>query len=448
MSKVVTLYEYTPIKLSDPGLASLSASFLDSFHSYIERTYSNQPLAVERTQLKPRSLVGTLCYRDRQFEILPKLIGEDSESSKGLIYKNLLTMLSLTKNVKVSETEIQKLGKTLGGLLEIYIKLFAENLERLIFLKPHRAYASRDENLNCVRGRVLFQENTKLNFVHRERFYCSYDEYTEDNELNRLFKFVGDGLLGVTSAESTYAKLKIIESHLSEVGIEAFTPARANRITLNRQNAHYEICLSLAQMFVGGLSPEPRAGGSRNIGILFDMNKLFEEFIFALLFRQRTVGGFDVRSQKKSSLAIAHRDFSDEEFTTANSFGTRSDILITLPDGSLIVVDTKYKLLDLDNRKSFDVSHGDVYQVLAYASILSRGGLKVLPVLLYPQPDAKANSSVTRMFKTSGDSPQQFLVMTVSLFEDLTVAGARKSIVERIISTCAASLAELVNSRQ
>lgn len=54
-------------------------------------------------------------------------------------------------------------------------------------------YVSREENLNSkVRGRILQKQNTQKNIVpgHLERFYCSFQEYTEDIPVNRFHKAI------------------------------------------------------------------------------------------------------------------------------------------------------------------------------------------------------------------------------------------------------------------
>ena len=176
MSRPIILFEYTAVRLNDARLASLDHKFIDKFDAYLERTYKNRPLAIDRAEIKPKSMVGTILFKNTQFEILPKLLGGDEIESKGRVYRNLLVMLALTKNISITATEIQKLSEVRSGLLEIYMRIFADTVEREILLRPHRNYVVNEENLHCVRGRIHFVEQLKRNLIHRERSFCEFDE--------------------------------------------------------------------------------------------------------------------------------------------------------------------------------------------------------------------------------------------------------------------------------
>lgn len=443
MRRVITLSEHESLEIASEPLSSLGRDFFDSFDRYLEKTKGAKPLTVHRHHVRAGSLVGTVFYGGQQFEILPKLLGRSYENHKNSIYKNLLAILSFTKEIRIGITEVQKLGHSNGSLLEIYIGLFANSLLEEVTLRPNRGYVPVEENLNVLRGSIVFPRHISLNSFHQERLYCRFDEYSENNELNKLFKYVTCALHGITRVAETQSKLKRIELLLAEVADEVIGLDRARRIKLTRLNKGYELSLGLAQMFIAGLRPEPRAGQVNNLGIVFDMNRVFEEFIASLLKKYQSLLSFEVRSQKKMALTTRYRDIGDDEFTEGNSFGARSDIVITLADGSIVVIDTKYKKLDPLELASFKVPNADIFQIMTYASTLAKPNVKVLPVLLYPQPGSEVGDEIVRVFETSGTEKKCFLVMTVSLFEDLTSSSVREKLVERIISVCAESFQDI-----
>ena len=102
---------------------------------------------------------------------------------------------------------------------------------------------------------------------------------SENNELNKLLKYVARSLFKRTTVGATLAKLKTIEMYLSDVTYEEFSGSRASAIKLNRLNNNYSAALKIAQLFVRGFGIQSRVGHDENFGILFDMNRLFEEFI-------------------------------------------------------------------------------------------------------------------------------------------------------------------------
>lgn len=436
MKRKVSIFEHATAKLSEGALAGFDAAYFDALNSYIDRNYPQKPLSVERSVVRAGSLVGTVFFRGLQFEILPKLLGKSDGTDHSSLYKNFLAILAITKNVEVSLTELQKLGAAADSLLEVYIELFATLLERELTLRPNRSYVQVAENLGCLRGRINFSTDLRLNILHRERVFCEFDEFSEDNDLNKLFKFVAKKLTNVTRAESSFTRLRAIVSALSEVGDKQFGPTTANKIELTRLNAGYAIPLRLAKLFVAGFSPEPRSGKEENLGIVFDMNKVFEEFIFEVLKRNKDELGIEVASQKKSALSMAYQNLGDPEFKNLRAFGTRSDIVVELGGGARAVIDTKYKILNPDNQRTFDISNSDVYQVLAYASILEERGERVLPVLVYPQPFNGTKGIIRRIFHTAEANSRAFLVLTVPMFENLADAEVRYAIGRQIIELC------------
>lgn len=443
MRKPISLVEYVPLSLSDAKIANLGKEYIDAFDAYLEANYKPRPLVIDRKFLRPKSFVGSIVFRDQQFEILPKLLGDKKESSGSHVYKNLITMLSVSKIVSIKETEIQNLSNSRNSFLEIYIKLFAQITEKEIALRPHRNYISTEENLNYFKGQLNLSENIKHNFVLKQRSYCRFDEYSENNELNKCLKFVAIQLLSITKDQETYSKLKTIQSYLLEIENENFDYNRANNIQINRQNSTYKLSIDLAKLFLAGLTPVPKSGASNNLGIYFDMNQLFEAFIGKILSSHSATFKFQVYIQKHQPLSTGYRNLNESHFISANAFGTRTDLILDLGDRNLAIIDTKYKILDLNETKSLGVSQADVYQILAYAKMLSRPGKKALPVLLYPQPSSESKFQVTRLFQTSGEEKVKFLVMTVSLFDDLANPIVREQIVRRIYDACHESQKEI-----
>ena len=61
-------------------------------------------------------------------------------------------------------------------MLEAFVHLFLTSVILLTRRGLARAYRTREANLPCLRGRILFPPHVRENLVDRSRFYVGYDE--------------------------------------------------------------------------------------------------------------------------------------------------------------------------------------------------------------------------------------------------------------------------------
>lgn len=104
-----------------------------------------------------------------------------------------------------------------------------------------------------------------------------------------------------------------------------------------------------------------------NLAILFDMNKLFEEFVAVAL--SKTFTG-QVKIQNTRQIIKDIGGLPDTSYTI------RPDILFRADT----IIDTKYKRLSLPQDKP---SEADIYQMLAYNRFYNRKNI----ILCYPRAD-------------------------------------------------------------
>ena len=76
-------------------------------------------------------------------------------------------------------------------LTPFLISQFVGHMRLIIRSGLKNDYIEREENLTAkVRGRILQSKNIPLNIIpgHKERVYCTYSEYSEDTQINRVLK--------------------------------------------------------------------------------------------------------------------------------------------------------------------------------------------------------------------------------------------------------------------
>lgn len=366
MAEPIIVKEYSKVEIND--------SYLDKLQAYLKCQNLDSALNITRHGIKTKSWVGVIKYKNLHLEILPKLISAGasndkkiSEEERSIILKNLIFMLSYTKNLDIKTNDNAKLSTEKNPFIEILIREFATSLfEALKRLTPKR-YVREEENLNYLKGKIKFSENIRYNCTNQAKFYCEYDEFSENNLLNQLFLFVSTCLYNISNNSYNKKTLKFIINYYSDISFVRFDKFKVRKIKLTRNQELFKKSFNLAKMFVEQTSVDLSKNKFENITLVWDMNKLFEEFIFELI--KRKIPECSPIAQKTKRLLRSTQETKRD---------TKVDILIQHPQ---IIIDTKYKkFTNFD-----DISSADIYQVTTYCLLHNYKRA----ILLYPQYDKK-----------------------------------------------------------
>lgn len=376
MNKPKLINEYSEVKIDD--------CYLDKLQAYLKCQNLDSALKVTRHGIKANSWVGVIKYKNLHLEILPKLISADvnndnkiSEDKRSIILKNLIFMLSYTKKLDIKTNDNAKLSTEKNPFIEILIREFATSLfESLKRLTPKR-YVREEENLNYLKGKIKFSENIRYNCTNQAKFYCEYDEFSENNLLNQLFLFVSTCLYNISNNSYNKKTLKFIINYYSDISFVRFDKFKVSKIKLTRNQELFKKTFKLAKMFVEQTSVDLSKNKFENITLVWDMNKLFEEFVYEILKRQTSLS---VSAQKGKRL------LKNVDSKIRNTY---VDILITKPQK--IVVDTKYK--ELQSIQDFD--NKDAFQVITYCLLHNTNKA----VLIYP----KFNNNINKNYELNID---------------------------------------------
>ncbi|MFH8656288.1 McrC family protein [Streptomyces afghaniensis] len=234
---------------------------------------------------------------------------------------------------------------------------FERQVERAIRAGLIQGYRTTEDTALVVRGRIREAEQVRRRFGAALPVEITYDEFTTDIPENRLLRAATERLLRLPGVPRPIrARLLHQRTRLADV-----TPlVRGQRLPAwrpSRLNVRYQHALHLAKAILDGGSAEHRPGGLRIDGFLFDMNKVFEDFVcVALREALRPHGGRGVLQAKGVYLD------EDERVRMRPDFVWYGD---GNPSRPLAVVDAKYKAERRDGYPD-----ADLYQMLAYSTAL------------------------------------------------------------------------------
>jgi 5-methylcytosine-specific restriction enzyme subunit McrC len=382
-----TLYEYLPLKENNKEISLeniMEKPDADNFEHFLKRKKLSKVFNITRNSICGQNYVGVIKYKKYQFEILPKLLTNKENDREGIL-KNLFYMLSFTKQLDIKDNDVAKLSKKNNPFLEVLIGIFANSLFDCLLRFIPKNYVLQEENLSYLKGKIKFNENIRYNTTNKARFYCEYDEFCEDNPLNQLFYYVCLMLSKISTFEKNRRTLKQILNIYSEVSFIPITKEKIQSLKLSRSQMSFDKPFKLAKMFIENSSVEMSSRKLNTIALVWDMNKLFEEFIYQFLRKNQSEfdGIKEITYQNNQYLIKSSKNLLNGECYNRSFKSTYTDILIKLKD-RLIILDTKYKLND-GNRNEF--KNADIYQLLAYKVIHERDNKnsKIHSVLAYPQ---------------------------------------------------------------
>lgn len=329
--------------------------------------------------LKASSHVGMVRLGQDTFQILPKIdYGVDKAASAT---RNLLYLLEMAGNIPVRQDGLASFLQRGMDWFEILTYFFASELLRQWQHGAYHHYQVVEETAVALKGKWRVAQ--QLRFPARQhRFDVAYDEFTADNQLNHVLRYVTELLWQQTADSKNRRLLGTLRHWLADVTLLPYVgPQMAGPELITRLNRRYEPLLNLARLFLQTSTLELSAGRLDSFTFVFDMNQLFEAFIINLIQRQRQM--ILPPSLQECTLhpqTRRHTRFLARTAAGQGVFRLKPDLVLRQGETYPLLLDTKYKRLKGNDRR-LGVSQGDFYQMFAY----SRRYRCPHVLLLYPQ---------------------------------------------------------------
>jgi 5-methylcytosine-specific restriction enzyme subunit McrC len=378
-----------------------------------------------RKHLRATQYVGVARIGEITLQILPKIdFAGDPEAEQGSIpyqaaassaTKNLLHLLSYTQDLKIREQEVSPLLDQSSDWFELLTRLLATNLHHMMKRGVDRTYVQTEESIPLIRGRWLLSRQLTRRPHLRHMFDVVYDEFLADSPLNQVFRFVVERLLLSTQNGANRRLMLDVREWLAEVQLLGEIPqAHLEGVHFTRLNDRFRPAFNLARLFLENQIPQLAVGRRETFAFVFDMERLFEEFVFRFIAQHRRVilpeawQNTRIRAQSRGRQIYLAKRLPGHKPV----FRLFPDIAFVRPSGkTFLILDTKYKWLD-PKRHRLGVSEGDIYQMLAYATRLNCPQT----LLLYPQ--WAGASKTNAQFMTQG-YPARLSVATLNLRQPL-----------------------------
>jgi len=298
--------------------------------------------------IKFKEYVGVIQVGNLIIEVLPKA---DNYSQKDEWRNILIGMLRAVGVFSVFAPTHSSLKLKNNSILELYFELFISEVEYLLNKGLSKKYRKTENNQLTLKGSIKFSTHLKKNFVHQERFYTRHTTYDVEHLLHQiLYKTIL--LLKIINRNMVLnSRINALLLNFPEMKDLKVTEATFNKIVFNRKTEGYKKAIEISRLILLNYHPDLSKGQNNVLALMFNMNLLWEQFIYVSL-----------KKYKHSDTVIkaqSIKKFWKPEYGTNVSI--KPDIVFRLGEGDAFVLDTKWKNLGVSNP-----SHDDLRQLYVY----------------------------------------------------------------------------------
>ncbi len=292
--------------------------------------------------------VGVIQIGDTIIEVLPKADKNDENESKWR--KILIGMLRAVGSFDIKDTSSSNLKIKPNTILDLYFELFISQVEYLLHTGLVKQYRKKEGNVTALKGNLLFNKHIQKNLTHHERLYVRHTTYDVEHTLHFILYKTINLLKQINKNTSLHSRIGALLLQFPEMPNIKVTESTFDKLNFNRKNQHYKKSIEIAKLILLQYHPDITKGNNHVLALMFDMNLLWERFIYVTL------------RKKKDADTIITAQTSKYFWKPENgrSSSMKPDIWIQKGNDN-IILDTKWK-----NLNGFNPSPDDLRQMYVY----------------------------------------------------------------------------------
>ena len=343
--------------------------FKESYYNQLIKFYNAQKekdslYTLIANGIKFKEYVGVIQIGNLQIEVLPKADKDSTDENKWR--KLLINMLREIELQLIKAPSSSWLKLIPNSILELYIEIFISELEYLIRTGLIKQYHPVTSNQAVLKGSLYFPKHITHNLVHKELFYTRNITYNYDHIWHSIFRETIQLIKTLTDNAHLHNRIKALELYFPEVQKRTITAQTFANLKYNRKTEGYRAATEIAKLLLLNFHPDLSSGTNHILALMFDMNKLWEKFIYITLRKQfiRNQSKYNVYAQRKKL-------FWSSEY---NKREIKPDIIIQEQTNEAnkqtdcYILDTKWKVPENINAIPSD---SDLMQIFAYANIFN-----------------------------------------------------------------------------
>lgn len=358
--------------------------------------------------VKFNEYVGVIQVGGTLIEVLPKA---DKHNGDENTWRDILIgMVRAVSGFEVKSTGSSSLKIKPNTILDLYFEMFLNEVEYLLHTGLTKKYRKQEANLYALKGALQFSKQIRKNLTHQERFFVKHTIYDAEHLLHFIIYKTIKTLKVINTNPDLHSRIGALTLNFPEMPDVKITENTFEKLVFNRKTLAYENCIKIAKMILLNYHPDISKGRHDVLALMFDMNKLWEQFVYASLRKNM---------DKDSSVRRHQREYFWKPETGGRSY-LEPDIVFKRSD-IIIVLDTKWKTPGSNNPTSEDLRQMYVYYDYFKANRVA---------LLYPGEDS-FKKGVFIDPQTKKDSEKECSIIIIP--PDENIIKWQKSIQETVL---------------
>lgn len=345
MNQILQIFEHETIQVGQNGLNNTHFKSLVQFNEQ----HSNKYFTVGYNKITFSQYVGVLQVGRLLIEILPKA---DRQNNKEQWRSVLLYILRKCGYLKLEHISYAHLKLNTLSLIELFFYTFIAEVEYLARTGLVKKYKRVSGTTTALKGRIVFPKQIPQQLIHKELFYTNYSFYSGDNIYNRILKRALKIIENTARSPKLISETKKLQLYFENVRSVDIKRSTFKKLGYDRKTETYRKAMGLAELIILNYSPGIRSGAHSVLSFLFDMNRLFEKYIY-----------YEIKKAEPLFENVNIDGQVSKRFW--NNKNIKPDIVITdkSENNKRVIVDTKWKLLDAISPSAEDLQQMFIYNI-------------------------------------------------------------------------------------
>ena len=346
----ITVFEHERIKLNQ----EINGCRFDDLKLYaLQQYYGDKGVpyfSLTHNGIQFNEHVGVIQVGNLLIEVLPKADKSEHSKSEEKKWRDMLIgMMRAVGSFDAKVTSNSQLKIKANTVLDLYIEMFINEVEYLLHTGLIKKYRKTEGNTTSLKGCLVYKKQLQQNLSHEERFYVRHTAYDIENQwhilLNAAIKFIKQ----INTNASLHSRIGALMLFFPEMPTIKITEVHFEKLIYDRKTEGYRKVIEIAKLLLLQYHPDVSKGRNNVLALMFDMNKLWEQFVYVSLRKYYS----DCKVSAQTSKLFWQPD-------NGNCTGIRPDIVIQ-KENITIVLDTKWK-----NLNGYNPSADDLRQMYVY----------------------------------------------------------------------------------
>ena len=347
---LITVFEHETVRF-DKGQKRITKDQFDALRLYYgEKGLPYYSLCYNGIMFN--EYVGVIQVGKTLIEVLPKADKVSASKEEEKKWRDILIdMLRAIGSFEIKTPSHSSLKIKPNTILDLYFEQFIKEVEYLFHNGLVKQYRKKEGNVSALKGNLQFAKQLQQNLTHQERFYVCHTTYDIEHTLHfilyktiRLLKQINMN----AALNSHIGNLLLNFPEMRDIKVSENT---FDKLVFNRKTQSYNKAIEIARLILLHYHPDLSKGRNHVLALMFDMNKLWEKFVFVSL-------------QKNKNPEITITGQTSKYFWKPQygyRLAIRPDIVVNKDKENFVVLDTKWKNLYGCNPSPDDLRQMYVY---------------------------------------------------------------------------------------